>query len=59
MILNFIIESRQAIEEITPVDVIVLEGIFVLAEARVRDMCDIKIYCDTPDDIRFYSSINS
>ena len=45
--------SQEVIEEITPVDVIVLEGIFVLAEARVRDMCDIKIYCDTPDDIRF------
>ena len=40
-------------EMIAPSQVIILEGIFVLAETTVRDLCDIKIYCDTPDDIRF------
>ncbi len=41
------------VEMIAPSRVIVLEGIFVLAQKEVRDLCDIKVYCDTPDDIRF------
>ena len=44
---------RQETETIEPRDVILLEGIFVLAEARVRDMCDILVYVDTDNDIRF------
>lgn len=34
-------------------DVIILEGIFVLAEEEVRRQCDILIYVDTDSDIRF------
>lgn len=34
-------------------DVIILEGIFVLAEEAVRKMCDILVYVDTDSDIRF------
>lgn len=34
-------------------DIIVLEGIFVLAEEQIRKMCDILIYVDTDADIRF------
>ena len=34
-------------------DVIILEGIFVLAEEEVRNLCDILIYVDTDADIRF------
>lgn len=34
-------------------DVIILEGIFVLAEERVREQCDILVYVDTEADIRF------
>jgi uridine kinase len=33
--------------------IIILEGILVLAEQEVRDLMDIKIYVDTPDDVRF------
>ncbi|UCH10467.1 MAG: uridine kinase [Fidelibacterota bacterium] len=32
---------------------IILEGILVLADQEVRDLMDIKIYVDTPDDVRF------
>ena len=32
---------------------IILEGILVLADARVRELMDIKIYVDTADDVRF------
>lgn len=34
-------------------DVIILEGIFVLAEEALRSLCDILIYVDTDADIRF------
>ena len=34
-------------------DVIILEGIFVLAEEEVRNQCDILVYVDTDSDIRF------
>ncbi|WP_050636379.1 uridine kinase [Candidatus Stoquefichus sp. SB1] len=34
-------------------DVIILEGIFVLAEERIRELCDILVYVDTDSDIRF------
>ena len=37
---------------VEPQDVIILEGILVLADARLRDLMDIKVYVDTDDDIR-------
>lgn len=46
--------TRSGITEvIEDRDVIILEGIFVLAEEEVRDLCDILIYVDTDADIRF------
>lgn len=49
--------SKHIRSDITEViedrDVIILEGIFVLAEEEVRDLCDILIYVDTDADIRF------
>ena len=36
-----------------PVDIIILEGILVLASKEIRDLMDIKVYVDTDDDIRF------
>jgi hypothetical protein len=32
---------------------VILEGIMVFFEPRVRDLVDLKIFVDTPDDIRF------
>ncbi len=40
-------------EEISNRDVIILEGIFVLAEEKVREQCNILVYVDTASDIRF------
>lgn len=40
-------------EQIESRDVILLEGIFVLAEEKVRNICDILVYVDTDSDIRF------
>lgn len=40
-------------EHIEPADIIILEGILVLASKDIRDLMDIKVYVDTDDDIRF------
>jgi uridine kinase len=42
-------ETREA--PATPV--IILDGILVLAEPRIRDLLDIKVFVDTDSDIRF------
>jgi len=36
-----------------PRPIIIIEGILVFAEQRLLDEMDIKVYVDTPDDIRF------
>ena len=38
---------------VNPTDVIILEGLFVLEEPRIRDFLDIKVFVDTDADIRF------
>ena len=38
---------------VEPAKLIIFEGIMVFFEKRVRDLIDLKIYVDTPDDIRF------
>ncbi len=53
-IYDFTIHNRlKECEVIEPVNVIILEGILTLAEPSIRELCDIKIFVDTPDDIRF------
>lgn len=41
------------VEMISPSDVIVLEGLFVLEDKVLRDKLDIKIFVDTDADVRF------
>lgn len=51
---DFTVHDRSEITElIQPSNVIIVEGIMPLAIQEIRDMCDIKIFVDTPDDIRF------
>lgn len=40
-------------ELIEPVDVIIVEGLFVLENKELRNKLDIKIFVDTPADVRF------
>lgn len=49
------VHHRRKDETITvkPKNVIILEGIMVLTDKRIRDLLDLKIFVDTPDDIRF------
>lgn len=48
--------SSEVIEQ-DPTDVIILEGILILADERIRDTLDIKVYVDTDDDIRIIRRI--
>ena len=36
-----------------PKKLVIFEGIMVFFEKRIRDLIDLKLYVDTPDDIRF------
>jgi len=43
----------QNIEIIEPRPVVIVEGILIFAETRVLEMLDVRVFVDTPDDIRF------
>lgn len=38
---------------VEPTDVIIVEGILILEDKRLRDLMDIKVYVDTDADVRF------
>jgi uridine kinase len=40
-----------------PTDVIIIEGILILEDKKLRDMMDIKVYVDTDDDVRIIRRI--
>lgn len=42
---------RPEVEEVAPRPVILVEGILVLAEARLRQLMHLKVYVDTPIDL--------
>ena len=42
--------SRNA--RIEPADVVVIDGILLFVDARVRELCDVKIYVDADADVR-------
>ncbi|MEG0284055.1 MAG: uridine kinase [Erysipelotrichales bacterium] len=50
---DYTIHTRsEVVEEIVPAEVIIIEGLFALENAAIRDMCDLKIFVDTDSDIR-------
>lgn len=40
-------------EHIDPKPVVIVEGILIFSESRVLDLLDVRVFVDTPDDIRF------
>jgi uridine kinase len=51
---DFKTHSRRAETlHMEPRPIIIIEGILIFAEQRLLDEMDIKVYVDTPDDIRF------
>lgn len=39
--------------QVSPRKLVIFEGIMIFTNPQVRDLIDLKIYVDTPDDIRF------
>ena len=53
-IYDFTVHNRsKEIEIIKPSDVIILEGLFALYTPEIRELEEIKIFVDTPADVRF------
>ncbi len=38
---------------VEPRSLVIIEGLMILHDKRIRDLLDLKLYVDTPDDIRF------
>jgi uridine kinase len=46
--------TRSDITEIIqPTEILILEGILILEDTRIRDLCDIKLFVEADDDLRF------
>jgi uridine kinase len=43
---------RDETESIKPKPVTIIEGILIFAESRLLDLLDVRVFVDTPDDIR-------
>lgn len=43
----------EDVEKLAPKPVIIVEGILIFAEPTVLDLLDVRVFVDTPDDIRF------
>ena len=41
------------LDHIEPKKVVIVEGILIFAEPRIAALLDVKVFVDTPDDIRF------
>ncbi len=53
-IYDFVNHTRSSeTETIYPCDVIVIEGLFILEDEKLRNICDIRIFVDTDADVRF------
>ena len=51
---DFVNHTRSNVtERIMPSDVIVIEGLFILEDEAIRNLCDIRVFVDTDADTRF------
>ncbi|MBS0604363.1 MAG: uridine kinase [Verrucomicrobia bacterium] len=57
-IYNFCHHSREVeTRTVKPADIIILEGILLFAVPEIRDLCDLKVFVETDDDIRLLRRI--
>lgn len=55
---DFLTHTRAAAtERIEPADVIVIDGILLFVEERIRDLCDVKVFVDAEADVRLIRRI--
>ena len=53
-IYDFVVHNRsEKTEQVHPTRIIMIEGIMVLEDPRVRDLATIKLFVESDDDIRF------
>ncbi len=51
---DFVSHTRkEKTKHIDPKPAVIVEGILIFAEPRILDLLDVKVFVDTPDDIRF------
>jgi uridine kinase len=50
------LRSEEAVD-VPPADVVVIDGILLFVDPRVRELCDVKVYVDTEADIRLLRRI--
>ncbi len=51
---DFVTHKRlETTTHIEPKPIIIVDGLMVLYDKRLRDLCDLKLYVDTPSDVRF------
>ena len=43
---------------VEPRPLVIIEGLMILHDRKIRDLLDLKLYVDTPDDIRFIRRLN-
>jgi uridine kinase len=50
---DFVTHTRSdRVETIDPKPVVIVEGILIFAEPRVLDLLEVRVFVDTPDDVR-------
>ena len=55
---DFVVHARSAeTVRIPPADVVVIDGILLFTDARVRDLCDVKVFVDADADERLIRRI--
>jgi len=53
-IYDFVTHSRlNETRRVEPKPIVIVEGILIFTNSRLREQMDIKVFVDTPDDIRF------
>ncbi|OHD63416.1 MAG: uridine kinase, partial [Spirochaetes bacterium GWF2_52_7] len=56
---DFVHHRRRADSiHVEPRPLVIIEGLMVLYDKQIRDLLDLKLYVDTPDDIRFIRRLN-
>lgn len=55
---DFVTHTRRPeAEHVAPTDVVVIDGILLFAEPRIRELCDVKVFVDADADIRLIRRI--
>lgn len=48
---------RPAVRRVAPCEIVMVEGILIFAIAELRDLFDLRLWVDTPDDVRLLRRI--